>query len=168
LNKNWIAELGGEYRGRAEGSEFNLRLRRAEREVEATVDWLGSPPEYHVRLLGVIKDDHVAMRYWRNARHPNGADKGEALMYPTDTPGQFTGRWYSFDVRGREEDWVLSKISDNVSLVDGELPWGEAEDRQCTEDRVQDEPQVRPAISKKPLSWVAAIILIAVLVYFLA
>lgn len=168
MNKNWIAELGGEYRGRAEGSEFNLRLRRTERKVEATVDWVDSPPEYHVRLLGVVREDHVAMRYWRNARHPNGADKGEALMYPTDTPGRFTGRWYSFDVRGREEDWVLSRISDNMSLVDGELPWREAENRRSTEARSPDELPLQSSKSKKSLLWVAVIILIAVMAYFLA
>ena len=116
--------LAGEYRGRAEGVDFDLRIVRDGNDVEATVEWVDSPPEYHIRLRGKVEPDRVILKYWRNAIHPNGADKGEALIFPTEKPRVYSGHWHSFDVPGRGEDWSLTRISDNCDLVEGEYPTG--------------------------------------------
>lgn len=119
-----LLNLNGEYRGEAEGHDFRLNLIQSGTAVEATVDWLHESNEIgdHVRLFGRVFGDHVEFRYWRNAYHPNGADKGIALMYPTDQPGIFTGRWFSVDVEERQEDWLLTRVSSEANLVKGEYP----------------------------------------------
>ena len=119
-----LLDLSGEYRGQAEGHNFRLNLIQSGCIVEATVDWLHEVRETmdHVRLIGKVFDDHVEFRYWRNAFHPNRADKGEARMYPTDQPDTFTGEWFSFDVEERQEDWILTLVSSEANLVKGVYP----------------------------------------------
>jgi len=117
-------QLSGEYQGRAEGHDFRLSLIQVGQIVEATVDWLHEDNETddHCRLIGRAYKDHVALRYWRNAYHPNGADSGAAVIYPTAEAEIFTGEWYSFDVNGGREEWTLTKNSTSAQLVKGDYP----------------------------------------------
>ena len=121
-----LPEFCGEFTGRAEGHEFQLRIKREGHLVEATVDWHPEDDykDDHCRLLGVVESDRVIMHYWRNAAHPNGADHGEAVVFPTADKQVFDGRWFSFDVEGREEDWTLTKTSSQDALVKGAFPQG--------------------------------------------
>ena len=119
-----LDNFSGEFIGRAEGSDFQLRVLRAGDILEATVDWHPEEEykEDHCRLFGIVEPDRVIMRYWRNATHPNGADHGEALVYPTDDCDVFNGRWFSFLVEPQREDWTLRKTSECDSLVEGAFP----------------------------------------------
>jgi len=111
-------ELEGEFSGKAEGFEFRMCIEQeGDSHFIGSIFFLSNPDTSKVYLEGERDGKTVKLRYKRMAGHPRGPDSGKVVIRLSESKKQFDGYWVSDEKPDHREKWVITKISENCSLI---------------------------------------------------